>query len=205
MNCRRAVRLLCFDAGGDVGPRRSSAVADHLVICTACRTFRDELSDALETARSLEPPSWEHGGEQLRRRVWNEILKDRHRADTRKAEGFGLVAASAAFSAAVLLSFSLLARRPYSAPDPGRVPPPGVPPAIASAPIPAVPESEPTPPVAPRPAESLAARPRADAGEGGITRIEFRTSNQVRIIWLVGEEAPEASPALSSGPKQEVS
>jgi hypothetical protein len=206
MNCRRAARLLCFDAGGDLGPRRSSAVADHLVICTACRSFRDELLDALETARSLEHPSLEHGGEELRRRVWSEIRKDRHRADTRKAAGFGLVAAAAAFSAAVLLSFSLLARRPAA--DSGQVSPPEVPPAIASAPVPPGParESAPASPVAPLRASALASRPRVDAGEGGVTRIEFRAPNsQVRIIWLVGQEAPETSPAQPPGPKQEVS
>src|SRR6266567_1444595 len=73
MNCRRAARLLCFDAGEDLDARRRSAVAEHVAICPTCCSFRDELSATLETARSLEVPALEHGREELRRRVWREI------------------------------------------------------------------------------------------------------------------------------------
>jgi hypothetical protein len=206
MNCRRAARLVCFDVGEDLGPRRRLAVTEHLAICRVCRGFREELSATLETARSLEVPALERGGDELRRRVWREIRRDRGRAEARKAKGFRLLAAAAGCSAAVLLSLHFLVRHP--AVESGQVSPRAVPPAIASAPVPAGPAwgIAPTSPAAPLPRTARASRPRADAREGGITRIEFRTPNpQVRIIWLVGQEAPETSPARVPGPKQEVS
>lgn len=167
--------------------------------------FRDELSAALETARSLEVPALEHGGEDLRRRVWHEIQRDSDQADTRKAEGFRVLIAAAGCSAAILLSLRSLAPRPAA--ESRQLAPRAISPAIASAPVPADParESAPTLPAAALPKTALASRPRPDARESGITRIEFRTPNQVRIIWLIGQEAPETSPAQSSGPKQEVS
>ncbi len=204
MNCRRAARLLCFDAGGELDPRRRSAVAGHLAICPVCRSFRDELSVTLETARSLEVPAFERGGEDLRRRVWLEIRRDRDGADTRNAKRFRLVIA-AGCSAALLLSLSFLLRRPAA--EPGRLPAHAIPPAAASAPTIAGPAraTAATLPVVPLGA-ALASRPRADVSESGITRIEFRTPDpEVRIIWLVGQQAPESSPAQSPGPKQEVS
>jgi hypothetical protein len=206
MNCRRAARLLCFDVGGDLGPRRSSAVAGHVAICPACRSFRDELSATLETARSLEVPALERGGEELRRRVWSKIRRDRHRADTREAERPRRLVAAAGFSAAVLLFLHVFARRPAA--ESGQLPPRDVTPAIASAPVPpdSARASTPASPAAPLPATALASRPRTDAREGGITRIEFRTPDpQVRIIWLLGREASEQAPATPPGPKQEVS
>jgi hypothetical protein len=205
MNCRRAARLLCFDVGGDLDPCRSSAVAGHVTICPACRSFRDDLSAALENARSLKVPSWERGGEQLRRRVWSEIRRDRHRADTRKAERPRLLVAAAGFSAAVLLFLHFFSRPPAA--ESGQLPPRDAVPAIASAPVPpdSAQSSAPASPAAPLPTTALASRPRTGSREGGITRIEFQTPNQVRIIWLVEQEAPETSPALSPRPKQEVS
>ncbi len=205
MNCRRAARLVCFEVGEDLPPRRRSAVADHLAICPACRSFRDELSAILETARSLEVPASERGREELRRRVWTEIRMARHRAETRTAE-VRLLIAAAGCSAALLLSLYLLARRPWA--ESGQIHPHALPPAISSAPVPpdTVWGSAPASPAAPLPRTARAPRPRGDARESGITRIEFRTLNpQVRIIWLVGQEAPETSPALSPSPKQEVS
>jgi hypothetical protein len=205
MNCRRAARLVCFDVGEDLGPRRHLAVTEHLAICRVCRGFRDELSAALETARSLEVPALEHSGEELRRRVWREIQRERDRADTRKAEGFRVLIAAGGSLAAILLSLRFLA--PHPAAEFRQLAPRAVSPAITSAPVSAGParESAPTLPASALPRTALASRPRADARETGITRIEFRTPNQVRIIWLVGQEAPEPSPALSPGPKQEVS
>lgn len=201
MNCRRAARLLCFDVGADLSPRRRSAVAGHLAICPVCRGFRDELTAAVDTARSLKVPALESGGEELRRRVWREIQRDRDQADTRKAEGFRVLIAAAGCSAAILLSLRSLAPRPAA--ESRQLVPRAVSPAIAS---PAR-ESAATLPGSALPKTALASRPRADAREsGGITRIEFRTPDpQVRIIWLVGQEAPESSPALLPGPKQEVS
>jgi Putative zinc-finger len=207
MICRRAARLLCFDVGGDLDPRRRSAVAEHVAICPACRGFRAELSATLETARSLAVPALEHGREELRRRVWREIQKDRDRANTRNAERFRLVIAAAGCSAAILLFLRFLASRPPAEFRP--VVPHAVSPAIAWAPVPAGParESAPTLPAPALPKTALASRPPADAREsGGITRIEFRTPDpQVRIIWFVGQQAPESSPAPAPGPKQEVS
>ncbi|HYT32964.1 MAG TPA: hypothetical protein VEO37_10250 [Thermoanaerobaculia bacterium] len=206
MNCRRAARLLCFDAGEDLDARRRSAVAEHVAICPTCCSFRDELSATLETARSLEVPALEHGREELRRRVWREIQRDRDQANTRNAERFRLVIATAGCSAAILLFLRFLASRPPAEFRP--VVPHAVSPAIASAPVPSGParESAPTLPAPALPKTALASRPRVEAGEGGITRIEFRTPDpQIRIIWLVGQQAPESSPALSAGPKQEVS
>jgi putative zinc finger protein len=205
MNCRRAARLLCFDVGGDLSPRRSAAVAGHVAICPACRSFRDDLSAALENARSLEVPSWERDGEELRRRVWSEIRRDHHGADTRKAERPRLLVAAAGFTAAVLLFLHVFALRPAA--EFGQLPPRDVAPAITSAPVPpdSAGASASASPAAPLSTTALASRPRTDAREGGITRIEFQTPNQVRIIWLVEQEAPETSPALSPGPKQEVS
>jgi len=206
MNCHRAARLLCFDIGEDLPARLQSAVANHLAICPACRGFRDDLSAALETARSLEVPALEHGGEELRRRVWREVQRDRDRANTRNAERFRLVIAAAGCSAALFLSLSFLLRRPAA--EPGRLAAHAFPAEITSAPVRTAPagESSPTRPTGPLTAV-LASRPPTDAEEsGGITRIEFRTPDpQIRIIWLVGQQAPESSPALSPGPKQEVS
>jgi hypothetical protein len=206
MNGRRAARLLCFDVGGDLGPRRRSAVAQHVAICPVCRGFRDELSATLETARSLDVPTLERGGEELRRRVWREIQRDRDWANTRNTERFRLIIATAGCSSALLLLLFFLVRRPAA--EPGRLPLHALSPTITSAPVHTAParESSPTRPTGPLKAV-LASRPPADASEsGGFTRIEFRTPDpQIRIIWLVGQQAPEPSPALSPGPKQEVS
>ncbi len=204
MNCRRAVRLLCLDAGGNLEPRRRPAAAEHLASCAACRSFRGDLEAALAAARSWEFPESQIGGEELRRSVWREIRKERARKRAFGALGFRSLITAAAAAACAALLVSLLSRRTaretvsvVSLPAPSPI-------ASSPAPSPFTATSQRNTSIVY--SRALSRPRRIPSAESGITRIEFRTPDpQVRIIWLLGREASEPSRVPPSGPKQEVS
>jgi len=209
MNCRRAERLLCLDSGGELDARQRRAVASHFVVCSSCRIFRDDLGEALQAARSLEVSELKLSGAELRRSVWRKITKERESRKVRKGPAFRRwVFGTAAAAAAAIVAGVFFLPHPH---DGGlsadsrlvraRALPAILPSRLADAAPPAAEQS----PLAEDLRPGRVAQPRGHS-EAGITRIEFRARESgIRVIWLVGQEAAEVSPAPSPDPKQEVS
>lgn len=203
MRCRRIARLLPLAAGGDLGPRRSSAVASHVAGCDACRQIEESLAESLRLLRAVPAPSFSQAERTaLRRAVWGEIARDRAERFSRRVPLLAWGAAAAALVLAVALALRhrpLAPLAPYPAPstlaDESAVP---IAPAPLAAPRDAAPKTAPL--IARR---VLRPRPAAPAGA---VRIEFRTQDpDVRIIWLVRGDAAAASAPLPADPTQEVS
>ena len=133
MNCRRAVKFLCFDVGEDLDADWRSAVAEHVAICPTCCSF--ETARPHWKPRSLRSLPWSTPRE-LRRRVWREIQKDRigRIRETRRGFDHRRSHARRQFSC-----FQLSASRPRQN-QTNR--PHAVSSAIASAPVPAGPARE---------------------------------------------------------------